>query len=168
MLILDIIVCIIGAYIFVYSLFEVKTWWCLYFARDYYCIERLRKNTKTTDAVSCVHSAAMMGLGVVLVLTGLRRWIPADNYHLTHSILIICFCLLVIDAVVLEGITRTRGLKTIRNETEKKWKSEKVFCKEHDHEVNLYRGVVRVTQSYPRHIIAASVSFGIILLLHLS
>ena len=72
----------------------------------------------------------------------------------TYTSLLISFAALVLDVLILETVTRTRGLKEIRTAIENQWRKQKHFTPEHDHEVNLYRGTVRVTQQYPRHIVA--------------
>ena len=60
--------------------------------------------------------------------------------------------------LALEGATRMRGLKQLRSEIRNQWDKEKVVSKDHDHEVNMYRGTVRVTSDYPRHVIIMGVS----------
>ena len=64
------------------------------------------------------------------------------------------FALLVLDALVLEGITRARGLRELREEIREQWHRDKRITPEHNHEVNLFRGTVRVTQTYPRQLLA--------------
>lgn len=152
-MILSILMIFLGLSTMVYSFFEIRVWGSLYFARDYHCIERLRKQTKLTDLVSCTHNIAKCVFGVVMVVAGLRRWIPEENWGLVQMLLVVNFALMVVDVLVLEGATRIKSLRELRASIEEKWHKEKRFGPEHDHEVNLYRGTVRVTKEYPKHII---------------
>ena len=152
-MILSILMILLGLSTVLYSFFEIQTWGSLYFARDYYCIERLRRQTKLTDLVSCVHNVAKCAFGIVLLVAGLKRWIPEGNWGLVNMLLVVSFFLLVADVLVLEGATRVKSLRELRLSIEKQWHAEKRFGPEHDHEVNLYRGTVRVTKDYPKHII---------------
>ena len=61
------------------------------------------------------------------------------------------------DVLVVEGFTRARKLRELRSSIEQMWGKERRVASEHDHEVNLYRGTVRVTQQYPKHILAMGV-----------
>ena len=148
---------LLGVSTIVYSFFEIRVWGSLYFARDYHCIERLRRQTKLTDFVSCVHNAAKCMFGIVLLYVGMKRWIPEENWGVVQMIFIASFALMVIDALVLEGSARAGKLRELRVSIHDQWQAEKFFGPEHDHEVNLYRGTVRVTQDYPKHIIVMGV-----------
>jgi hypothetical protein len=161
-MILSILMILLGLSTILYSFFEIRVWGSLYFARDYHCIERLRRQTKLTDLVSCMHNAAKCVFGIVLLVAGLKRWIPEGNWGLVQMLLVVSFILLVTDVLVLEGTTRAKNLRELRLSIEKQWHSEKRYGPEHDHEVNLYRGTVRVTQQYPRHIIIMGVCMLVI------
>ena len=82
---------------------------------------------------------------------------PSSLVSQVHTALIVCFALLVLDVLVVEGFTRARKLRELRFAIEQQWHAEKHISPEHDHEVNLYRGTVRVTQKYPKHIVAMGV-----------
>ena len=164
MIILNILMILLGISTLVYSFFEIQVWASLYFDRDYLCIERFRALNKVTDLVSCVHNATKLVFGLVLVIAGLRRWIPAENWGLAHNVALVSFGLLVVDVLVLEGVTRLRGLKELRDEIKAQWRKEKVISKEHDHEVNMYRGTVRVTEQYPKHVLVMGGSMVLLLL----
>ena len=152
-MILSILMILLGLSTIIYSFFEIRVWGSLYFARDYYCIERLRRQTKLTDLVSCVHNVAKCAFGIVLLVAGLKRWIPEENWGLVQMLVVVSFALMVVDVLVLEGTTRAKGLRELRVSIQDQWHKEKRIGPEHDHEVNLYRGTVRVTQDYPKHII---------------
>lgn len=153
-MILNILMILLGISTLIYSFFELRVWGSLYFDRDTYCIEKYRKVTKATDLVSCVHNMTKSVFGFTLIVAGLKCWMPVANMKLAYAALIVCFALLVLDVLVVEGFTRARKLRELRSSIEQKWSKEKRVTPEHDHEVNLYRGTVRVTQQYPKHIIA--------------
>lgn len=156
-MILNILMILLGLSTMIYSFFEIRVWGSLYFARDYHCIERLRKQTKLTDLVSCMHNVAKCMFGIVLLVAGLKRWIPEENWGLVQMLVIVSFALMVVDVLMLEGTTRAKSLRELRVSIQDQWHKEKRFGPEHDHEVNLYRGTVRVTQDYPKHIIVMGV-----------
>ena len=79
---------------------------------------------------------------------------PVSNIWITTIVLLVCFAMLVLDVLVVEGFTRVCKLKELRSSIEQQWHKEKRVTPEHDHEVNIYRGTVRVTRQYPKHIIA--------------
>lgn len=162
MIILNILMILLGLSTLVYSFFEIRVWGGLYFERDYHCIERFRKQNKVTDLVSCIHNIAKCAFGLAVVIAGLKRWMPEENLGLAHAVLFVSFGLLVVDVLALEGATRMRGLKQLRSEIRNQWDKEKVVSKDHDHEVNMYRGTVRVTSDYPRHVIIMGVSMIVI------
>jgi hypothetical protein len=70
-----------------------------------------------------------------------------------------------VDILALEGFTRARGLRELRDGIRQQWKKEKRISADHDHEVNLYRGTVRVTETYPKHVITMVICIGIMQLL---
>ena len=154
MMILNILMILLGLSMLIYSFFEIRIYGSLFFDRDIYCIEKFRKTTKATDLVSGMHHLAKCTFGFSLIVIGLKRWMPESGYAAAGTSLLISFAALVLDVLILETVTRTRGLKGIRTAIENQWRKQKHFTPEHDHEVNLYRGTVRVTQQYPRHIVA--------------
>lgn len=153
-MILNILVILLGISLLVYSFFEIRVWGSLYFDRDTHCLEKYRKATKTADMVSFLHNVVKFVFGFALVVSGLRRWMPMESAVLVRVVLFVSFALLVLDALVLEGITRARRLKELREEIREQWHREKRITPEHNHEVNLFRGAVRVTQTYPRQLLA--------------
>lgn len=152
-MIISILMIIIGLPVLLFSFGEIKVWGGLYFERDYRCVERLRRTTKSTDLVSLVHNVAKGSFGLVLVVAGLRRWIPVEHLGVVYTVLVVSVCLLAVDAALMEGVTRARGLKAVRDSLEKQWKGQKRLSPDHNHEVNLYRGTVRVTREYPKDIL---------------
>lgn len=143
-------------------MFEVYSWGCLYFDRDIYCIEKYRKMTKITDSVSCFHNITKCVFGIVLFILGIRKGIPESNESVVYTLIIICFAFLVFDMLVLEGIARIKKIDALSLAIEKQWKSEKRVSNEHDHEVNLYKGILRVMRHYPRQIILMGISIIVI------
>ncbi len=156
-MVLNILMIMLGLSMLIYSFFEICVWGSLYFDRDTYCIEKFRKLTKTTDLVSCMHNITKCVFGVTLIVAGLKRWMPVSNIGIANAALMVCFIMLILDILVVEGSTRARKLRELRSSIEQQWSKEKRVTPEHDHEVNLYRGTVRVTQQYPKHIIAMGV-----------
>lgn len=163
-MILNILMILIGIYISLYSFFEIRVWSSLYFDRDYLCIEKFRKATKTTDLVSCMHNLTSFIFGFTMIVAGMKRWIPESNSRLAYIFLIVCFALLVLDVLVVEVATRARGLKQVCEAIKTQWKTQKHVTPENNHEVNAYRGCVRVTQKYPKHIMAMGVGMVFMLL----
>lgn len=156
-MILNILMILLGISTLVYSFFEIRVWGSLYFDRDTYCVEKFRKTTKATDLISCVHNMTKSVFGFTLIVAGLKRWMPVANTGLAYIALIVCFALLVVDILIVKGFTRAHKLRELRFAIEQQWHAEKHISPEHDHEVNLYRGTVRVTQKYPKHIVAMGV-----------
>ena len=153
-MILSILTFLVGLSTLVYSCFEIHVWGGLYFDRDSYCIEKFRKITKATDLVSCMHNITRCVFGFTMMLAGMRRWMPETSLGLVYSTLTVCFAFLVLDILVVEGSTRACKLRELRFAIQQQWRVEKHISPEHNHEVNLYRGTVRVTQQYPKQIIA--------------
>ena len=162
-MILNVLLILLGLSMLVFSLFEIRVWGSLYFDRDTHCVEKYRKATRVTDLVSCIHNLTKCVFGFTLILTGMKTWMPASGMGMVHAVLVVSFTVLVLDVLVVEGATRVRNLKEIRRSIEEQWRKERRVTPEHDHEVNLYRGTVRVTQLYPRHIIAMGVSMFFLL-----
>lgn len=162
-MILNILMILLGLSMLIYSFFEIQTYGALYFDRDYYCIEKFRKSTKATDLVSCIHNIANCAFGFTLIIVGLKRWMPESSYAVVGASLLVSFAILVLDVLVLEGVTRALRLKEIRTSIANQWHTQKHITPENNHEVNLYRGAVRVTQQYPKHIIAMGVCMLVLL-----
>ncbi len=153
-MLINILMILIGLSMFLYSFFEISVWGSLFFDRDTYCIEKFRKTTKATDLASCMHNTTKCFFGFTLMLAGLKRWMPMADHTIVHSTLIVSIVLLILDILVVEGISQTKKLRELRSSIERQWHKEKRVSEEHDHEVNIYRATVRVTQNYPKHIIA--------------
>lgn len=156
-MILNILMILLGLSMLIYSFFEIRVWGSLYFDRDTYCIEKYRKATKATDLVSCMHNITKCVFGLTLILAGLKRWMPVSNIGVAYTALLVSFALLILDVIVVEGTTQRRKFRELRSSIEQMWGKERRVTPEHDHEVNLYRGTVRVTQQYPKHILAMGV-----------
>ena len=92
--------------------------------------------------------------GFTLILAGLKRWMPVSNIGVAYTALLVSFALLILDVIVVECSTQRRMFRELRSSIEQMWGNERRVSPEHDHEVNLYRGTVRMTQQYPKHIIA--------------
>ena len=153
-MILNILMILLGLSMLIYSFFEIRVYGSLYFDRDYHCIEKFRKNTKATDLVGCIHNITKCAFGFTLIVVGLKRWMPESSYAVVNASLLVSFVILVLDVLVVEGVTRALGLKEIRASIANQWHTQKHITPENNHEVNLYRGTVRVTQQYPKHIVA--------------
>lgn len=156
-MILNILMILLGSSMLTYSFFEIRVWGSLYFDRDTYCIEKYRKLTKATDMVSCMHNITKFVFGFTLIVAGLTRWMPVSNIGIAYTLLLVSFALLILDVIVVEGSTQVLKFRELRSSIEQQWRKEKRITHEHDHEVNIYRGTVRVTQLYPKHIIAMGV-----------
>ena len=154
---LNILMVLLGLSTLIYSYFEIRVWGSLYFDRDTYCIEKFRKATKATDLVSCLHNMTKCVFGVTLIVVGFNRLIPITNTGTANTALIVSYVTLVLDMVVVELLIHFSRLSELRSSIERQWHIEKHINQDHDHEVNLYRGIVRVTQRYPRHIFTMGV-----------
>jgi len=164
-MILNILMILLGLSMIVHSFFEIRVYVSLYSDRDYHCIEKFRKSTKATDLVSLMHNISKFAFGFAMIVIGLRRWMPESSFAVVRASLLVSFAVLAIDVLVLEGVTRAHGLNGIRTAIENQWRKQKHVTPENDHEVNLYRGTVRVTQQYPKHIVAMGVCMIVLLLL---
>lgn len=152
-MIFSVLMVLAGVIILICSFLEAGVWSSLYFDRDVYCIEKFRKITKATDLASCVHNLTKCPFALVLTIAGLTRWIPESNLGIVHTTLVVSYVLLVLDVIMVEAFTRALRLANLRSSFERQWHKEKKVSPEHNHEVNLYRGVVRVTRTFPRQII---------------
>ncbi len=83
-MILNILLILLGVSLLVYSLCELRVWGGLFFDRDIYCIEKFRATEKAADLVSCWHNVAKGVFGFLVILAGLRPWLP-DAGRLTQS-----------------------------------------------------------------------------------
>ena len=164
-MILNILLILAGISVLVNSLFEARVWGGLYCDREAFCIEKYLKATRATDLVSCLHNLTKCGFGLILVLVGMKKWMPESSAGMVHAALVICFALLVLDILAVEGSARIFSLRELRSSIEWQWNEEKRVSAEHDHEVNAYRGAVRVTHRYPVQIIAMGVCLAAILIL---
>ena len=159
---LNAIIVIAGAAIMLYNFFEIRVWGGLYFDRTTLCAERLRSLTQACDLVSVWHSAAKFVFGAAMVMSAVNKWALDPQWGLVNGVYIASAAMLLVDVLVMGGVTRARRLKEVRAGIEEQWKKQKRLSHEHNHEVNLHRGTVRVTESYPRQI--AWVGVGLILL----
>lgn len=164
-MILNILMILLGLSILIYSFLEIRVWGSLYIDRDIYCIEKFRKTTKATDLVSCMHNITKCVFGITLIVVGVERWMTVPNTGIANTLLIVSYVMLVLDIVVVELLTQFSRLRELRSSIERQWHNEKRITQEHDHEVNLYKGIVRVTQRYPRHIITMGVCMIILQIL---
>lgn len=160
-MILNILLILLGASLLVYSLCELRVWGGLFFDRDSYCIEKFRATEKAADLVSCWHNVAKGVFGFLVILAGLRPWLP--DAGIVSRVFLVSFAMLAMDMLVVEVVSRTRKLREVRVAIAQQWKAQKHISAEHNHEVNLYRDAGRLTQSYPKHIVAMGV--GMLLLL---
>ena len=160
-MILNILLILLGASLLVYSLCELRVWGGLLFDRDSYCIEKFRATEKAADLVSCWHNVAKGVFGLLVILAGLRPWLP--DAGIVGRVFLASFALLATDMLAVEVVSRTRKLREVRVAIAQQWKAQKRISAEHNHEVNLYRDAGRLTQSYPKHIVAMGV--GMLLLL---
>lgn len=159
---LNAIIVIAGAFIMIYNFFEIRVWGGLYFDRTTLCAERLRSLTQACDLVSVWHSASKSAFGIAMVMSGVNRWVLVPEWGLVNGVYVASAVMLLVDVFVMGGVTRARKLREVRAGIEEQWKKQKRLSHEHNHEVNLHRGTVRVTESYPRQI--AWVGVGLILL----
>ena len=162
---LNILLILLGVSTLMCSFFEARVWGCLYLDREAICIGKYLKTTKATDLVSCVHNVIKCAFGLILILAGLKPWMPESSAGMVHAAMVVCFAMLVLDILAMEGSARLFRLKELRSSIERQWSTEKRVSAEHDHEVNAYRGAVRVTHRYPVQIIAMGVCLAAILVL---
>lgn len=144
------VILVIGIFIFFYSLFETYTWSCLYFDRNYYCSDKYRRLQKLTDLMSIYHNLVMMMFGIFIIIYGIQNLtsisdIDDVNTFFYRWIILTCF----FDNIFLIFLSIKYNLKDIIYGIETKWKKEKKFTKEHNDEVNLYKGCKRIFKIYP-------------------
>lgn len=149
-MIVSVVIQMVGVGISLKALFEIGTWSDLYFDRDNYCIEKYRQPQKRCDAISALHNLFVSFFGIVIAYTGVvtmfgRKDVDLEPWFMGSMIGFI------VDGVIL-FITATRSnIPCIRDQIKEQWKTQKRVTDENDHEVNMYRGAVRVCDNYPRH-----------------
>lgn len=138
-----------------YAACEVYSFSELYFARDYYCVEKFRKKQKVTDLLGIFYNFFVMIFTIFFIILigevfGNKYYIYEDfNYKFYWATLILG----VLTAFVLEFFKKKYSLVEEKENIHAQWDKEKVFNKEHDQEVNLYRGCKNVTESYTKGMI---------------
>ena len=135
-----------------YAACEVYSFSELYFARDYYCLEKFRKKQKVTDLLSIFYNFFVMIFTIFFII--LIAEIFGDMYYtledFNHKFYWATLILGVLTTVTLEVSKKKYSLAEEKENIHAQWDKEKVFNKEHDHEVNLYRGCKSVTESYTK------------------
>lgn len=144
-----VIISFIGLGISLYSFFEIGVWGGLYFDRDYLCIEKYRKPQKLCDAISTLHNAIVSYCGFVLLFVGLIMFFHKEiNFQISF---LVAFMLLAIDQLVLFLVGKFSAIPKVKAAIKNQWDKQKRVSVENDHEVNMYRGAVRVCDSYLKH-----------------
>lgn len=155
----------IGGFIFVTSMFNSGSYGALVFDRNYFCPEKYRKVQKATDIISIVHNVAVMAFGAfvmafsILHVTVLKG--SEYNVNLVHSLYRISLILMVVDFVISIYLNYKHKMANVRDEIWNQWETQKVVTKDNDHEVNLYRGCKRITNTYPYQIASISIALMI-------
>ena len=143
------IISIIGIGISLYAFLEVSVWGGLYFDRDYYCIEKYRKLQKQCDLISAFHNVVVSYFGILIAFTGLIIALNRDDVNL-NPWFIVSFVFFVIDEIILYSCRFTE-INKVKVAIKHQWDTQKRVSSENDHEVNMYRGAVRVCDSYRKH-----------------
>ena len=144
-----IVISIIGLGISLYSFFEISVWGGLYFDRDYLCIEKYRKPQKLCDVMSALHNAVVSYSGIVLLFAGLIMALHKEAIQF-RAWFIVAFLLFLVDFAALYFLGKHGDILSIKAAIKKQWDNQKKVSMENDHEVNMYRGAVRVCDTYPK------------------
>ena len=147
-----ILMIVLGLSFFVYSLLDASVYGQLYFDEDYHCIEKFRKPKKAADAVSFLHNMTKAFFGALMIAVAVVRLAGKEVPYLSNVVLV-GFALVCLDALVSQVVIRHFGMKELRHGIKHQWKTQKHVTPENNHEVNMYRGAVRLTEKYPRYII---------------
>ena len=144
-----IIISFIGLGISLYAFFEISVWGGLYFDRDYLCIEKYRKPQKLCDAISVLHNIIVSYCGIVLLFAGviMAFHISDVNFGIWFTV---AFFLFVVDGLVLLWAKHS-DIPKVGNAIKEQWDKQKRVSLENDHEVNMYRGAIRVCVKYGIH-----------------
>jgi len=138
-----------------YAACEVYSFSELYFARDYYCLEKFRLKQKVTDLLSICYNFFVMVFNIFFITLiaekfgGIYCVLGSFNYSFYLATLILG----IITVVVIEIFKKKYKLKEEKENIHDLWNKEKVFNKEHDHEVNLYRGCKYITETCTNYMI---------------
>jgi hypothetical protein len=155
---------IFGLSFFVYSLLESSFYGQVYFDEDYHCIEKFRRPKKAADAVSFLHNMTKAYFGALMIAVAVMR-LSGNDAPFLGSFVLAGFALVCLDALVSEAVIRHFRMKQLRDAIWRQWKTQKHVTPENDHEVNMYRGTVRLTMKYPRHIIGMGLSMVVLQLM---
>ena len=101
--------------------------------------------TTSERRVHCVHHAvhAVCALLEMVAVIGILK----GDCHKAVVVLCAVSCvLLAADAIAFAVLNRTRQFALRRDAIRMKWKGEKVFGPEHDHEVSVYRTLKEITE----------------------
>ena len=152
------VILVIGIFIFSYSLFETYTWGCLCFDRNYYCPDKYRRLQKLTDLMGIYHNLVVMLFSVFIIIYGIQNLttisdIDDINTFFYRLIILMCF----FDYILLMFLSYKHNLKDIIYGIETKWKKENKFTKEHNDEVNLYKGCKRIFIIYPWQLVLTTI-----------
>ena len=136
-----------------YAACEMYSFSELYFARDYYCPEKFRLKQKVTDLVSICYNFFLMTFTIFFVILIAENF--GNSYETFEDINNKFYWATVILGVstvgIIEVCNRKYSLVQEKDKIHTQWNSEKVFNKEHDHEVNLYRGCKYVTETCSKY-----------------
>ena len=155
---------ILGLSFFVYSLLESSVYGQLYFDENYYCIEKFRKPKKAADAVSFLHNMAKAYFGALMIAVAVVRLAGKDVPYL-GDVVLTGFALVCLDALVSQTVIRMYKMKELRDGIKHQWRTQKHVTPENNHEVNMYRGAVRLTMEYPKHIVGMAIFMVVLHLL---
>ena len=150
-MLLYVLTLIIGIGISSYAFFEIVMWGGIYFERQYICIDKFMKPQKFCDAISAIHNLFASYVGFVVVASSLILLFGRDVDMTVWFI--IGFIVMAIDWIMLYIVRKKSDLVMIKNNILTQWHTQKKISDIQNHEVNMYRGCVRVTEKYPKNIL---------------
>ena len=156
MTIINILFILVGIFTLLRSSGQVYVYSMLYFDRDTYCVEKFRKDSKTSDIVQCVHNTVKAEYGITLILIGLTQWMGWTNVACTA--IVVCFALLAVSILLAETFSAAYGYRNIIRSIKAQWKAQEHISPDHNHEVNLYRNLMFVTKNIPLEVLAMAIS----------
>ena len=136
----------------------------LYGMRDRISTLRLIPLQKKADLIHCAHHIVHAVCGLLLSATALAVLNASSGLSPQWPAMAAWF-LLTGDTLAYIIAEKTLKLSASRDEIRLKWRSEKVFGPDHDHEVNLYRALNEITSKNLLRDCIHATGFGMIMLL---
>lgn len=154
---------ILGLYILLKSIFDVRMYGELFCDRNTFANERYRKQERSADIASIIHSMYLLSYGFVLFVVGGGGAATVPGRGLL-TLFLVMVLMSVLDFSMILYTEKRHGLKQVEEQIRAKWKREKVFDREvHDDEVNMVRAVERLERFKTQSCL--SLAFAVIVLL---